>query len=543
MTDQEGVSLRQAEGRAGVLVPVTPTGPWHPIAERHYRLLDQGRYSEVLDTADSDEHLMVATGDDKTLGYLLLARAKALFELGRTEESVAVDERRLALHRAAGYTVGEVKSLADAAQGLFALGRVAEGLARLGRAVWLLESVPPRGERYVSAVLSIVASAQAAELYETGAGTLRRLLTELDGPLRPVVLASPRQAYYVEDYYAELLLEWGLRLEHLGRVDEAVVRWQRAARLLEAWADDDEVEDYSRAMRALVLAKLGRPADALAVAEPLVLAVREGEGYRTARLGHLAAGVAHRRLGDRRAARRELVAAEQLLAYGGTAAERIVLQQELGALVLDEVEPEPRAALQAVLRGQAERLWEFRLQRLATLRQARLREQQDADRVHLDRALLQDPLTALGNRRRFDERLDALEPGSEAAPLALLLLDVDRFKVVNDVHSHPVGDQVLREIAGVLRAHSRAADVAVRLGGDEFAVFLHATTAEAVEIAHRIREAVAAIDWPRLSPGLTVTVSTGVAALSGEETGADLFAAADAKLYEAKRAGRNRIAS
>jgi diguanylate cyclase (GGDEF)-like protein len=126
--------------------------------------------------------------------------------------------------------------------------------------------------------------------------------------------------------------------------------------------------------------------------------------------------------------------------------------------------------------------------------------------------------------------------------VALVLVDIDDFKAVNDAHSHLVGDAVIRGIAEVLRANTRPVDVAMRLGGDEFALFLPALHAQAVEVAERIRGQVAERDWTAVAPGLRVTVSTGVADHVPGQDGIALFAAADEKLYDAKRGGRNRVA-
>jgi diguanylate cyclase len=161
----------------------------------------------------------------------------------------------------------------------------------------------------------------------------------------------------------------------------------------------------------------------------------------------------------------------------------------------------------------------------ATAEQERLR----AD--GLLRISLEDPLTGLANRRRLDDELAAGMAGHTIA-----LIDVDHFKRVNDQHSHQVGDQVLRELAALLRAACRAGDIAARYGGEEFAVlFTDVAEAEALEAAERIRRLVEDFAWATVAAGLNVTVSIGVA------SGPDLLALADRRLYQAKDAGRNRV--
>jgi diguanylate cyclase (GGDEF)-like protein len=132
--------------------------------------------------------------------------------------------------------------------------------------------------------------------------------------------------------------------------------------------------------------------------------------------------------------------------------------------------------------------------------------------------------------------------------LAIAMLDIDRFKVVNDTHGHLLGDQVLKEIANALNSMLRDYDLAGRFGGEEFSVLLPQTSAvNAIRIAERIRSAIAALSF--IAPGaggdepVRVTVSIGVAALdSGTERNLDeLLAAADAALYRAKRCGRDQV--
>ncbi len=163
----------------------------------------------------------------------------------------------------------------------------------------------------------------------------------------------------------------------------------------------------------------------------------------------------------------------------------------------------------------------------------------------LHRQALTDELTGLANHRRFQEVLTAAVEQAAAAPVALLLLDLDDFKQVNDTHGHQIGDTVLAAVGRRLREECRATDEPARYGGEELAVVLRdATLAEAAELAERLRREVRGLDL-RGSAGeqLRVTVSAGVAALGGDiATRADLVAAADGALYVAKAAGKDRVA-
>jgi diguanylate cyclase len=150
---------------------------------------------------------------------------------------------------------------------------------------------------------------------------------------------------------------------------------------------------------------------------------------------------------------------------------------------------------------------------------------------------LEDPLTGLANRRGLDRLLAAAD-----RPYAVLLLDVDHFKLVNDGFSHQVGDAVLRELGGLLRQVCRPADVAARYGGEEFAVVLDALDEPgAAVVAERIRATVERHDWTVVAAGLYVTVSVGVAAGRPDGDAAVVLDVADRRLYAAKRDGRNRV--
>lgn len=158
----------------------------------------------------------------------------------------------------------------------------------------------------------------------------------------------------------------------------------------------------------------------------------------------------------------------------------------------------------------------------------------------------QDPLTGLLNRRGLDARIGALIAASEvkASPLTVALIDVDLFKRINDGHSHAVGDAVLCRVAGFIRAHCRQDDLPVRYGGDEFLVVLAGADLPAgVRALHRMKRASDAHAWASEAPGLVVTLSIGIATRAAGATIAATIAAADEALYEAKKAGRNRIAT
>jgi diguanylate cyclase (GGDEF)-like protein len=182
------------------------------------------------------------------------------------------------------------------------------------------------------------------------------------------------------------------------------------------------------------------------------------------------------------------------------------------------------------------------------VRRSRLREA-ERQAALLRRHALEDPLTGLGNRRSAERRLGGLSSGEE--PVSLAVVDVDRFKEVNDDTSHTHGDAVLRRVADLLLEHSRADDEVYRWAGDEFLVVLPtASEDQAVGVMERLRSAVARADWGDLELSEPVTVSIGVATTPVDGEGRPspvgwrtLFDTADLNLFSAKRGGRNRVRS
>jgi diguanylate cyclase (GGDEF)-like protein len=159
---------------------------------------------------------------------------------------------------------------------------------------------------------------------------------------------------------------------------------------------------------------------------------------------------------------------------------------------------------------------------------------------HRDRAVL-DPLTGLLNRAALGSRVEEIEQQARVTgdPVALVLLDLDHFKRVNDEYGHERGDAVLRDAAYEIRKSLRSFELVYRFGGEEFLVLLPGADHEAaIEVAERVRGAVTAS-----RPGdLELTLSAGVAAAAGDGVSYDdLFRSADSALFEAKRGGRDRV--
>lgn len=150
-----------------------------------------------------------------------------------------------------------------------------------------------------------------------------------------------------------------------------------------------------------------------------------------------------------------------------------------------------------------------------------------------------DPLTGAGNRRGLDAKLEDIVNSHQRteAPASLMLIDLDHFKKVNDVHGHAVGDQILKRVTEIINLRIRVTDSLYRIGGEEFVVVLEGANLDrAAHLAEQLRTLV---DANELVADQSVTISLGVAELREGEIGNDWLHRADEALYRAKDAGRN----
>jgi diguanylate cyclase (GGDEF)-like protein len=272
---------------------------------------------------------------------------------------------------------------------------------------------------------------------------------------------------------------------------------------------------------------------AVAVAPSLALAVTASEAAEPAPAGptQLDGDVAFDRASGRRVAGR--IAARVGSVYGlqHTLAEPLVADgRVVGALVLSR-----RVA------GS----WPSSVRRLllAAAGEASIALERAYSHREAEAAATTDALTGLPNRRYFDEFCGLLARRRRAEDaVGVLMIDIDRFKALNDRFGHQVGDHVLRAVARSIAATVREADVPARYGGEEFAVLLrNPNRLVALEVAERVRSAVAALDLRRFGvPGVSVSVGVAVASVPDQPI-VDLLASADRALYRAKRTGRDRV--
>ena len=183
------------------------------------------------------------------------------------------------------------------------------------------------------------------------------------------------------------------------------------------------------------------------------------------------------------------------------------------------------------------------LKRLERRHESRQEMLEEVDRLKAQTQ--RDALTGAYNRRFFEERLqeEIARAQRHRLQFALLMLDVDHFKKINDNYGHQIGDDALRHLVKVVITGKRQADVLARYGGEEFALLLvHTDDDPPREAAERIRVLVETTPVPLQSGQLPITVSIGGATLGPDEQMAELIGRADEALYQAKRSGRNRVA-
>ena len=536
---------------------------------RAYALMED---AQGHDHAGVDDRLAELETETELAGWpelaLLAQLGHALWGVVRSPDRAAVEKQlEAALLRAQTLGVPALLALALALRAVLAVGRddTDRVLTDAGRAVGLVDD--PAGTALDRCTVLVVCAAAynglslwelADELYERAA----ELEPHCEAPVQAPALAANRVL---------VRLERATELLELGSTDEASRHLRRAATAAELALDVAQLPDLWRremeaahTLLALVVPALEDPAtggwtswvdDRLAEVAGHRAGLAEAGDVELLPLLDALLALGLQRLGRREDA---LAAARALVPPGSSSSgARSFPAWVRSELLAAEDRSEASAAQREYAGLLARSRWTARQGVLAAARARIDGERLSVDHARLSRDVLLDPLTGLANRRAFDEWLEQTPPRDRTT--ALLLIDLDSFKEVNDVHGHAVGDEVLRRVGHLLSGHVRAGDLALRLGGDELAMVLQDDHAEpppdpdealavfartAAARARALGEAVESTDWDLVSSGLDVRISVGVAVAvlgSGHpEAARRLYLEADTDLYAAK--ARRRVA-
>jgi diguanylate cyclase (GGDEF)-like protein len=508
--------------------------------------------------------LLDAAGEDRGRADALNGIGSICLRRGEHAEAMRQHLRALDIQRRTGDRAGEGASLLRLGNVCYRLGDYGHALEYYHASLKLADSVgDPVGVSYSLNNIGII-HGQLGEPQKALEYALRALEMEERGDpqLAAVSLVNVATAYAAmgdDDRALQFLRRASVRLRETGAIDGAAscVRdigmvYERRGELAAAMEAYQESVEASRAVGSRIYE-----------AESLI-----SRGSLRARMGDADGGLADLRdalhIGESVDARPVVYSAHQAIANAlearGDAAGALRHYHAYHATWTDVYNAETNARVKAVeVRAevqQAQREAEILRQKNDELTSAYARLA-DADRekgelverlrvqaAELERQTREDALTGVANRRHLDDRLRAeweraLRFGRA---LSVAMLDVDHFKRVNDQFSHAVGDEVLRTLARVLREHTRGVDVVARYGGEEFClVMVETDPAAALRLCERLRSLVQAHDWGEIRPGLSVTISIGVAGHREADAPDALLAIADTRLYSAKHAGRNRV--
>ncbi|TFV65865.1 GGDEF domain-containing protein, partial [Blastococcus sp. CT_GayMR20] len=444
----------------------------------------------------------------------------------------------------------------------------AAGLARHARIELLSRRIDAAMDEAVEAASLLDPLLAPSALLIDTLGTLAAVLADLE--LMPLALDYQRRAYETavtaaadpgtlgpEDGDPEVLVaatatclgelcaELGEGLLDDGVPESAAPHFaearQLAERALELLPPDDPGIVTAQVVHGWALVGLNEHAAAIGPLRATVRLTSATADRAQLASAQLALGRALRRQGDVREADEHLVSALSLATEHGLPRLRRAALRELCTLHA-ELDDAGRALpyLQAYLSDELDRVDERRTRWVELFGRRKSLLETERAAGQLRRQAYEDPLTHLPNRRYAEARLDGLLSAGHAPALAVV--DVDRFKSINDAIGHPGGDSVLRTVAELLIAGVRDTDEVCRWAGDEYVILLPDTTAEQAERAlERTRRRVADYDWAQFGLDVPVTISVGIASAARGDDRRTLFAAADGVLYDAKRSGRDRV--
>jgi diguanylate cyclase (GGDEF)-like protein len=513
------------------LEAVSPFGPFDALAEWSHKLYLDGYGERAILASREALAFCEAAGDERTARYLQFICGVALHQLGRAGEASEEAGHLLRRLGKGADPVWRAKALALLAESRVDLGMTALAMDHLAEGQLIVAAQPIRTYDHLSATMSVALALNALALFEPADELMLQML-ELTFPPARVRLNVAQEA-------AVLQVAWGAMLEVAGRRAEAWPHYTtalaRAARMraLAVEVDYPEMHARAEAIEAFVLQRTGDADLAQARLRPAMDAFRLREELAETQISRIALAMAVADAGDREQASELLTAvqrvssATQLDVWGLTA-----LAVRARNAVLRDGLTEAVEALEQLAQVSLARLWEDRESRFEAL-QDRMRQREMAEQhERIGRAALVDPMTGLGNRRRLQQVLERPDQRFSA-----ILLDIDRFRAVNDEHGHEAGDAVLQRVADLVQRNVSDDDVVVRYGGDEFVVLVPGGSG-ADQTAERLLEVVRKEPWLEISLGLRVTVSAG---LGGPAAAAEALAAADLAAEDAKRSGRDRL--
>ena len=529
------------EVRAGreLVVAWPDVGPFDLAPAWAHLLLVSGRREAAVAVCRQTLPLAMALRDGVSQLFLEYVLGQAELELDRPDEAASAAERLLRALGTDGHPYWRAKGLALLAAAEVDRGNIMSALDALAEALSIVEREPPRRYHHVSAcsavagvLVRLLLFEPAAELTSAAArGAARGDRAQMLGPSTAVLLVRR---------LAQTHALWAGQLELLGEPRQAAAQ-HRATMSAALWmgrlAEEARIPSLAGcavAVAAFATERLGEAGLAQARARAALAGTSRPDAHVEWLPGRLALARAAALEGDLARAR-ELVAEVDRAAIprhrGMWAGVVQVAAAQVEALAEDREHGEHPAnqLWRDIAASGLRRMWQERETRLADLRHRILRRELAERSARTAAALLIDPLTGLGNRRRLERELAVSGAG------AAVFLDVDNFKRVNDTCGHATGDEVLRRLAAVLRSCSRSTDILIRYGGDEFVVLL-ADDAAAGAFGRRILDRVRAQDWRGTTGGMEVTVSVGVARA---ETVVSALRRSDQALRVAKRSGRD----
>jgi diguanylate cyclase (GGDEF)-like protein len=514
------------------LVPVGEFGCFDALAVRAHRLYTDGFSEHAVRMCHESALVSTGAGDRTTTRFLRYIEGISLQELGRHREAVTVALDLLGDLKDESDLMWRAKALALLAESSLQINEVSRAMDALAEGSWLVAQTKPGRYSHLSASMAVALALRAVHLFEQADELLLgiRLGDDLEVDLLVVQERSLLSAF------------WGTTLLVVGHDDAAAPQFVRSAERA-LWMGriarslgDSEMAARAEVIEAYALSRLGY----LDLAAARVTAATQRFSLRDelieTHLSHLVLGRAATAAGEFEEARRHLLAALRSADLVSRGTWPAAAMEALADLDEAEQGPHPAIALWKRLAREAlEQVWVERDGRFAALLSRNQVRSLTAETNRMTHAALLDELTGLGNRQMMTTTIEGAEED-----LCAVFIDVDEFKQINDSYSHAVGDDVLRSIAVILSAQCRSGDVPVRYGGDEFVILIFGGGAAAEEVGQRVHRAVRSAAWGDVAPGLMVTVSVGV----GRQVPAQgAIAAADAALYAAKRAGRDRVAA